>query len=148
MKVPIYKLKLVRGGFVSYPPVSANQPQLAAFLFHRLIGQAACEHSAALFVDARGVPLGLSVVAIGSLSKVPMVGREMFKAAILANASSLVVSHNHPVGSSKPSLADVRVTELLVRAGRVLGIPLRDHIIVTPQHEFTSMREMGLVSEA
>jgi DNA repair protein RadC len=76
-----------------------------------------------------------------------VVAREVFKAAILANASGLIFSHNHPApSSSKPSPQDIRVTRRLISAGRILGLHLLDHIIVTPSGaDFTSMREAGLL---
>jgi DNA repair protein RadC len=75
-----------------------------------------------------------------------MLAREIFKAAICANASSLIVSHNHPSGPSKPSPFDIGVTRQLIRAGEIIGIRLLDHIIVTPTEDFCAMRESGLLA--
>jgi hypothetical protein len=74
-----------------------------------------------------------------------MVGREVFKAAILANASGLILGHNHPAPStSEPSAQDLRATQRLIRAGSILGIDVYDHIIVTPSDmDFTSIRHAG-----
>ena len=146
MKVPVYSLKLVRQRSFECLPISLKHPQIAALFFHKLIGQAASEHAAALFLDVKGQPLGSTIIAVGSLSKVPMVGREAFKAAIVANAASLIISHNHPSGCSTPSPADIRVTQELVAAGEVLGIRVLDHIIVTPSGTFASMLERGLLT--
>lgn len=148
MRLPVYKLKLIRSGWMAYPPIDVKHPQLAAFFFHRLIGQAALEHSAAIFFDPVGQPTGSSVIATGDLASVPMIAREVFKAAILANASSVIVSHNHPApSSSEPSLQDIRATRQLIRAGEILGLHVLDHIIVTPNgDDFTSMRQSGLLA--
>jgi len=149
LRLPLYKLKLVRTGWCAYPRIDMDHPQLAAYFFHRLIGQAVVEHSAAIFLDPVGQLLGSSIIAIGDLARVQMVAREVFKAAILANASSVIVSHNHPGPcSSKPSPQDIRATKRLIRAGEIVGIQVLDHIIVTPNCEdFTSMREVGLLFE-
>lgn len=142
MRLPVYKLKLVRSGWIGIPRIDPRHPQLAAYFLHKLIGQAAVEHAAVLFLDPVQQPLGASVVSVGDLGRVPMVAREVFKAAILANASSIVVAHNHPGPvSPEPSPADIRVTTRLIRAGEIIGIPLMDHLILAPNGQFTSMRE-------
>ena len=71
----------------------------------------------------------------------------MFKSAIVANAAAIVLSHNHPSNDPTPSPADTRCTRSLVRSGRLLGIPVVDHIVVTPTGGFCSMHEAGLMSE-
>ncbi len=148
MRLPVYKLKLVRSGWMGAPPIDLSQPQLAAHYFHRLIGQAAVEHAAAIFVDPVGQFTGSTVVSIGDLARVQMLAREMFKAAILANASGLILGHNHPApSSSEPSPQDVRATKGLIGAGSILGIDVLDHIIVTNSDtDFFSMRERGVLS--
>lgn len=147
-RLPLYKLKLVRSGWIGFPRLDLEQPQLAAYFFHKLIGQAVVEHSAAIFLDPLRQFVGSTIISVGDLASVPMVAREVFKAAILANASSVIVSHNHPgPASSKPSPADIRATKRLIHAGRIVGIHMLDHIIVTPSdRDFTSMRESGLLS--
>jgi DNA repair protein RadC len=145
MKLPVYKLRLVRDGSATYPPISLKQPQLAALFFHRLIGHADREHAAALFLDAKGDPTGASIISVGALTFTPLPAREVFKAALMANACSLVLSHNHPGGTSTPSDQDVRVTRRLIRAGELLGVKVLDHIVVTAAGEFTSMLEAGLL---
>jgi DNA repair protein RadC len=146
MKLPIYKLKLVRDGSVTYPPVSMKHPQLAALFFHRLIGQADREHAAALFLDAKGQPTGSSILSMGSLTFTPLPAREVFKAALLTNAFSLILAHNHPSNNSKPSHRDVEATKDLIRAGDILGVRVLDHIVITPSGSFTSMREAGMLT--
>lgn len=142
MRLPVYKLKLVRSGWISFPRIEVGQPQLAAYFFHKMIGQAAVEHAAVLFLDPIQQVLGSTVISVGDLDRVPMVAREVFKGAILANAASVIVSHNHPgPASSEPSPADIRCTRRLIEAGRIIGIGVQDHIIITPSGGFTSMRE-------
>jgi DNA repair protein RadC len=142
VRLPVYKLKLVRSGWIGFPRIDPKHPQLAAYFFHKLIAQAAVEHAAVLFLDQVQRPVGASVISVGDLGRVPMMAREVFKAAILTNASSVIVAHNHPAPvSPEPSPADIRVTRRLIRAGEIIGIPLLDHIILTPNGEFSSMRE-------
>jgi DNA repair protein RadC len=145
-RIPLYKLKLIRDRWAICPAFSPGQPQRVALFFHRLIGHADREHSAALFLDAHGKPTGASIIGIGSLTTTPMPAREVFKAALLANACSVILSHNHPSGSIKPSPRDVGVTRSLMEAGELLGIRVLDHLIVTPGGDFCSFAEAGLLS--
>jgi DNA repair protein RadC len=147
-RIPLYKLKLVRDRWAICPSFVPGQPQLVAVFFHRLIGQADREHSAALFLDAHGKPTGASILGIGSLVTTPMPAREVFKAALLANAFSVILAHNHPSGSIKPSPRDISVTRSLMQAGELLGIRVLDHIITTPDGSFCSMSEAKLLSVA
>ena len=70
--------------------------------------------------------------------------RIVFRRAILANAASVICVHNHPSGNPEPSREDIQVTSQLAEAGRVLGIPLQDHIIIAGDG-FTSLAERGLI---
>lgn len=145
MRLPLYKLKLVRAGWANYPAVSLKHPQLAGLIFHRLIGQADREHGAAIFLDAKGEPTGTTILSVGGLTFIPLPAREVFKAALMANAFSIILGHNHPSGNPKPSLRDVQATKALVKAGNLLGVRVLDHLITTPSGDFTSMWEAGLL---
>ena len=68
---------------------------------------------------------------IGVLDYSPVHFREIFKGAILANSSSIIVSHNHVSGNLKPSNEDIKITKALIEAGELLGINVLDHIIVS-----------------
>jgi DNA repair protein RadC len=83
-----------------------------------------------LLLDARLVPLGVNLVAVGQLDQARVHSREVFKAAILASAKNLILAHNHPSGDPQPSGADRDITVGLVWAGKILGIQVLDHIIV------------------
>lgn len=66
---------------------------------------------------------------------------ETFRSAVVANASAIIIVHNHPSGDSSPSEADIRVTRDLIRAGQLLKIEVLDHIILG--NKYTSLRELG-----
>ena len=68
--------------------------------------------------------------------------REVFKAALLANAASIVLAHNHPSGDPAPSPDDVALTRRLVDAGRLLGVEVLDHIVIG-EGRYVSVRELG-----
>jgi len=71
--------------------------------------------------------------------------REVFKAAILNNCNSIIVTHNHPSGDVTPSQADIQVTDILKKAGKLLNIEVLDHIITGDEDTYYSMRENGTI---
>ena len=84
----------------------------------------------------------------GTLDTILVHPRDVFKAAIAANASAIVLVHNHPSGDPTPSEADIKVTRDLIRAGQLLKIDVLDHVIVgraTEQRakDYSSLRELG-----
>jgi DNA repair protein RadC len=84
----------------------------------------------------------------GTLDTLLVHPREVFRTAILANAASLVLVHNHPSGDPTPSEADIKVTRDLIRAGQLLKIEVLDHIILgrktqTREKDYASLRELG-----
>ncbi|EIJ80962.1 DNA repair protein RadC [Bacillus methanolicus MGA3] len=65
------------------------------------------------------------------------------KAAILNNAASIIVSHQHPCGDTTPSREDIEVTKRLAEAGRIIGIEVLDHVIVSYTGNYVSLKEKG-----
>ncbi len=70
--------------------------------------------------------------------------REVFRHAILEPAASVILLHNHPSGNPEPSAEDLQITKQIVEASKIIGIPVHDHIIITPD-AFTSFAERGLI---
>lgn len=109
------------------------------------------EHFHVLMLSTRRHVIGHSLVSIGLLDSVSIHPREVFRAAVMANAQAIVLIHNHPSGNPTPSEADVRVTRELVAAGAVLKISVLDHVIMgrpSPEHfrGWVSLRELGLIT--
>jgi DNA repair protein RadC len=88
------------------------------------------ERFLALLLNAKNKLLGIEEVSTGSLSASIVHPRELFKAAILANAAAVICVHNHPSGDPSPSPEDRRITEKLRHAAEILGIPLLDHVVI------------------
>lgn len=84
-------------------------------------------------------------VSRGSLSQCSAHPREIFRAAILANAASIVVAHNHPSGDSTPSPDDRTLTARLVAAGDLLCIPVLDHVVIGDRNHFR-FHQAGLIA--
>lgn len=88
----------------------------------------------------------INVVSIGSVNSTIVHPREVFKVAILSNATCIIVAHNHPSGNVMPSKEDIDVTRRLKKASEIIGITLLDHIIVGFQNlEIYSFKENGLL---
>jgi len=132
-KIPVYEVRLVQ----SRRPLrlaEATLPvaEVAARTMHAMLGLTDREHFAALFVDGRHRITGAHVVAVGGQHGITTIeSRTVFRAAIAACASALILAHNHPSGDPSPSAEDVATTARLMAAGKLLGIPVIDHIIVT-----------------
>jgi DNA repair protein RadC len=88
--------------------------------------------------------MGFEVVSEGILNSSLVHPREVFRGAIVATCASIIVAHNHPSGSKEPSQEDVSITRQIVETGKIIGIPVHDHIIFAG-HSFTSFAERGLL---
>ncbi|MDR0532736.1 MAG: JAB domain-containing protein [Verrucomicrobiales bacterium] len=90
---------------------------------------------------------GWRMIAVGTLNDCSLHPREILRFALIANAASFVLMHNHPTGDPAPSVADINFTIGLREAARVVQIPLQDHVIVgdeRPEHpHYCSLREQG-----
>jgi DNA repair protein RadC len=84
------------------------------------------------------------MVTMGLLDSAPVHPREIFYPAIKDGASAIIVVHNHPSGDSTPSAQDIKLTKDLLKASKVMQIPVLDHIIITPSDQWTSLRDQGL----
>jgi DNA repair protein RadC len=89
------------------------------------------EHFIALCLNARNMVIHEETVSIGSLNANIVHPREVFRPAIAHSAAAVVLAHNHPSGDVSPSQEDLRLTSRMVEAGRVIGIEVLDHIIVS-----------------
>jgi DNA repair protein RadC len=137
---PIFRLKLVKTKGKTWGLI--HSPEDAAKAFKEL-AQADREHMEALFLNIRGEAIGRHLIAIGALNANLIHPREVFKAAILANAASLIILHNHPSNNPEPSNEDNLLTERIAKAGQLLGIELKDHIILSPSNGLYSYREQN-----
>lgn len=97
-------------------------------------------------LDAKNREIGKHIITIGTLTSSLVHPRDIFRAAIGDNAQSIILAHNHPSGNPTPSSQDIEVTKKLIEAGKIMGIPVLDHVIVGRDkgNEFLSLRESGL----
>lgn len=92
------------------------------------------EHFLTLYLNARNVMIHKETVSIGSLNANIVHPREVFRPAIARAAAALILIHNHPSGDVTPSQEDLNLTARLVEAGRLLGIEVLDHVIVSSRN--------------
>jgi DNA repair protein RadC len=102
----------------------------------------------ALLLNTRKRLIRADEISSGTLDTILVHPREVFRAAIAANAAGVVLVHNHPSGDPAPSEADIKVTRDLIRAGQLLKIEVVDHVIIgraTAERakDYSSLRELG-----
>lgn len=114
----------------------------AVALLSKELGEHDREVFCVLHLSPKGLPLSASITSMGELTSTLVHPREVFKSAVLSSAAGIVLLHNHPSGSLTPSEEDIKTTERIAVCGRVLGIPVVDHIICA-EHGYISMRSYG-----
>jgi DNA repair protein RadC len=102
---------------------------VAEFLMPRL-RYAVKEQFIVILLNGKNKVVGTEVISEGSLSSSVVHPREVYASALLHHAAAIMVAHNHPSGDPKPSDEDREITSLLAQSGKVLGIPLVDHIVI------------------
>ena len=138
-----YQYKIVRTHEDERILFSVTKPDLAADLFTEHAKENDKESLWVINLDAKNNALGVEEVYRGSATGMTTRVAEVFRSAILLNAVAMVVVHNHPSGSLEPSPEDLRITEELVRASRLLDIDLLDHLVVNGKNEWQSIRSQS-----
>ncbi len=143
-RIPVYQIQLVRDGHADADRRQTTAPADAAKILRDWLGDPDREMFVCMLLDHRNRPVGLHTVHVGTLSASLVRVADVFKAGILANASAMIVAHNHPSGDPSPSRDDISVTQKLVDAGKLLEIKILDHVILGEGERFYSMREHGM----
>jgi DNA repair protein RadC len=102
------------------------------------------EHFKILLLNTRNKIIRIGTISIGTLNASLVHPREVFKEALIHDAFSVILAHNHPSGDCEPSEEDLRITTRLRDAGNLMGIEVLDHIIITSQSYF-SFKGKGLM---
>lgn len=142
-EVPKIRLCLVNEKVKQPQPIPIQSPLDAGKLLKPL-KHATEEYFVSLHLNARNEVIGIHEVSHGTLSSSLVHPREVFKAAVIANSYAIIVCHNHPSGSALvPSSEDIDTTKQLLNAGKLLGIAVVDHLIVSPtlEDDVYSLRE-------
>jgi DNA repair protein RadC len=145
MNISVFRVSLIKDHVLPYTTASLILTPLQVYeLIKEYLQGSDREQFIAIFLDSRSEVIGINTVSVGTLTESLVHPREVFKGAILANAASVIVAHNHPSGEALASEADYSVTSKLKEAGRILGIPIEDHVIVGAEGYF-SFRQQGLL---
>jgi DNA repair protein RadC len=128
--LPVFTLKAVREKSIRYTP-KVNAPNQAAAILRAYLREKDCEHLVVLMLDGQNNYLGLALAAKGGITGLHVSCREIFKHAITHRAHAIILGHNHPSGSTEPSPDDITFTRAVAEAGKIMGCPLLDHIIIS-----------------
>ncbi len=102
------------------------------------------EHFVVFYLDTRNQEIKREVISVGILNANLIHPREVFEPAVRNSAAQILIAHNHPSGETEPSDDDVNVTKNLSEAGKILGIEIIDHVIVS-NSSFLSLKCEGLL---
>ena len=102
------------------------------------------EYFCVFFLNTQQQIIGREIISVGTLNTSLVHPRECFRTAIVNNSCSIIIVHNHPSGSLEPSAEDLNLTKRMVDVGRLIGIEVLDHVIVTAQ-AYASLRERNLI---
>lgn len=138
--VPHVEFRIVHETAVDYGTVRG--PEGAASLIAEITKGLTDERFYSICLDNRNRVLAIHLCSIGDHASTLVHPRSVFRTAVYSSAVAIVVAHNHPSGDPEPSPEDIAVTRRLHEAGKVLGIPVLDHVIVA-RGVHTSMRQKG-----
>ena len=149
--ISVYRVTLVKDRRVSFSQRQLNNSAQAQPLIRKLIetqGQPDREQFCVLLLNAKNEIIGLNIVSTGDLSSATVHPREVLKSAILANACAMVLCHNHPSEDLAPSPEDIAITERIIRASKVIGIQVHEHLIISTQSDqYYSFADSGMISK-
>ena len=142
--VPVLGTRLVCEDEVPWPRTQVSSPEEVVSFFREYFRDRCQEEFWIVLLSTANTVVALSRLSVGGLAASIVEPRAVFRTAILANAAAIIAVHNHPSSNPEPSREDVRITRQLVEAGRLMGIGVHDHVIVTDEG-YTSLAERGLV---
>ena len=125
-------------------PLPCTRASTAAELIRPIVAGEPQEVVGALLLDTRNRPVGYTLPYRGTLSRATVEARGVFVPALLMNASSIILFHNHPTGDPSPSHDDREMTRQFVRAGEILGVRVLDHLVLGEERSYVSLREQGI----
>lgn len=149
--LPRYQVRLVRNGHCKYEAQKLGNSDAAKSICveaaKTMLGESPTEKFLIVTLDTQLRFIGIHEITSGTLDASLVHPREVFAPAILCNAASIILMHNHPSGDLTPSSQDIQVTNKLREVGNILGIGVTDHIIVghdpiTDQWSSMSFRQM------
>lgn len=142
-KIPVYRIQLVKDSSCSSGVKAISSPADVYDILNAYMHGLDRENFVVLLLDTKNKVIGLNTVSVGTLNSALVHPREVFKPAILSNAASVILGHNHPSGDTTPSKQDIEITHNLVKAGDLLNIAVLDHVIIGDG--YTSLKAKGYI---
>ncbi len=143
--VPFYTTRLVRETHFTFSHrKQVSSPEEVADLLQQYFQDKDREEFLVVLLDTSNSLIGFSQISVGGLAASIVEPRQVFKVAILANAAAIILAHQHPSGNPEPSREDIRITRQLVEAGKLMGVPVHDHLIIA-ENGYVSLAERGLL---
>ena len=130
MKIQQYKVRLVEDCIGEYSLSGINLISDAATIFSKDFDGLPHEEVMAIYLNARNAIIGKAVLAMGGLHGCALTPRDVYRGAVVANASAIILAHNHPSGDPTPSREDIKMTQAVRQAGEILGVYLLDHLVI------------------
>ena len=124
--------------------VYVREPQHIVENYSSLFKDQVRERFIVFWLNAVSQVLGFEIITEGILNSSLAHPREVFRGAIVSTAASIIIAHNHPSGEANPSQEDISITKQLVEAGKILGIPVHDHIIFAGD-SYTSLASLQMI---
>lgn len=145
-RIDILKVYQVKERSAMYETKTIKDPKTAVNMIESILHleNESVENFGIIALNTKNGVNGIHVISTGILDQTLVHPREVFKSAILNNASSIILFHNHPSGDPTPSGEDVTITKRIQEAGKILGIQVIDHVIIG-EERFSSLKEMGLL---
>lgn len=127
--VSVVKIQLVKESRVLFD-AKVSSPEIVAKMIKHLTDGSDRELVYVVSVDSKNKPIATELISMGGVNSSIVDIGNIFKHALLANATGVIIAHNHPSGDVTPSVEDIRVTKRIEEAGKLLNLPLLDHVIV------------------
>lgn len=146
MIVTKYKIQLVKESARNYPDYERKlfKPEVVSnLLFSLEVDREPVEVFYLIMLDTRLKLIGVSRISTGTSAMAVIDPKSILQTALLANAASVMIAHNHPSGDPTPSASDISSTEKLADAFSIFGIDLLDHLIIGHEGSYKSLRELG-----
>lgn len=143
-KINVVSIKLFKEGDLLVESNKIKSTGDAFSVLKKYLDHKDREYLVVLTLDTRNKITNINTVSIGTLNSSMAHPREIFKTAILSNAESIIIGHNHVSGDSFPSGEDIQMTRIIKKCGDILGIVLLDHLIIGDDN-YTSLKEKGII---
>lgn len=127
--VSVVKMQLVKESRVLFD-AKVSSPAVVAKMIKQMTDGSDRELVYVVSVDSKNKPIATELISMGGVNSSIIDVGNIFKHALLSNAAGVIIAHNHPSGDVTPSVEDIRVTKRIEEAGKLLNLPLLDHVVV------------------